>query len=264
MTICRRQFIGFTAAVAAATAVPLPAQAQIVDLGDAINKAGRQRMASQRSAKAYMALGQKIQTAAATKALEQAMSTFDRGLIELKTFAPTPEIKETYTQLEAQWSTYKGLLVGEVPSAANAPKLIAQDGVVLNLANQGTVQLEQFSGKPGGRLTNLSGRCRFQSQRMAKYYLAIAWGVDAAAATAEIEKSRAEFKKNLEILSAAPETTPEIKQELEMAAQQWVLYGSALSIKPTATTSSHVFSASENLLALMDKITTMYGKLGKA
>lgn len=264
MTICRRQFIGFTAAAAAATAVSLPAQAQIIDLGDAINKAGRQRMASQRSAKAYMALGQKIQTVAATKVLEQAMATFDRGLIELKAFAPTPEIKETYAQLEAQWSTYKGLLVGEAPSTANAPKLIAQDGVVLNLANQGTVQLEQFSGKPGGKLTNLSGRCRFQSQRMAKYYLAIAWGVDPAAASAEIEKSRTEFKKNLEILLAAPETTPEIKQELEMVSQQWVLYGSALSAKPTPTTASHVFSASENLLVLTDKIATMYGKLGKA
>lgn len=41
----------------------LPAWAQVKDLNDAINKAGRQRMLSQRAANAYMALALQAQAA---------------------------------------------------------------------------------------------------------------------------------------------------------------------------------------------------------
>ncbi|WP_310564887.1 type IV pili methyl-accepting chemotaxis transducer N-terminal domain-containing protein, partial [Hydrogenophaga sp.] len=40
----------------AAAAAPLGARAQVSDLADAINKAGRQRMLSQRMGKAWLAL----------------------------------------------------------------------------------------------------------------------------------------------------------------------------------------------------------------
>jgi len=39
------------------------------------------------------------------------MALFDRQLVELKAFAPTPEIKATYAQLEASWSDYKAARV---------------------------------------------------------------------------------------------------------------------------------------------------------
>jgi len=244
-------------------ALVLPAYAQVSDLNDAINKAGRQRMLSQRVGKAYLALGLQVHTAAATKVLDQSMALFDRQLTELKVFAPTTAIRETYALLETQWSGLKGLLVGSAPSAANAVKLLTLDASVLALANTGTVQLEQVHGKPTGKLVNIAGRQRMLSQRMAKFYLAQAWGVEVTQASAELAKARGEFAQALEVLRNAPEANADIHQELALADAQWVLFGSALSAKPSVGNAANVFSASENLLTVMDKVTSLYSKIQK-
>ena len=98
----------------------LPAWAQVKDLNDAINKAGRQRMLSQRVAKAYMALALQAQPAQAEKILSQSMSLFDRQLVDLKAFAPSPAIRDTYVKLEGAWSDYKEKLIGKAASLAGA------------------------------------------------------------------------------------------------------------------------------------------------
>lgn len=258
MTLHRRTLLGVCAALA------LPVHAQVTDFNDAINKAGRQRMLSQRMVKAYLALGLQVKATEASRVMDHSMALFDRQLVELKSFAPTPQIKETYTQLEIQWSALKSLLVGAAPSAANAAKLLPQDGAVLALANTGTQQLEQSYGKPAGKLVNVAGRQRMLSQRMAKYYLALTWGVDGATAGAEIDKARTEFAQALDILRNAPEATNDIRQELALADAQWVLFGAALHAKPSATGASNVFAASENLLIVMDKVTSLYSKVGRS
>src|SRR5687767_5219402 len=90
--------------------------AQVSDLNDAINKAGRQRMLSQRMSKAYLALVQHVEPESARLVLDRSIALFDRQLVELKAFAPAPDIKETYTRLEGAWSEFKGVLVGSAPS----------------------------------------------------------------------------------------------------------------------------------------------------
>ncbi len=122
------------------------AQAQISDINSAINKAGRQRMLSQRMAKAYLQVGQDIDTERSKKILDASISLFDRQLVELKNFAPTPDIKNTYLNLERAWLGYKDALVGAKPNADGARKVMEINEEVLALAHQGTVQLEKHSG----------------------------------------------------------------------------------------------------------------------
>lgn len=236
--------------------------AQVVDLNDAINKAGRQRMLSQRVAKAYLAVGQGVAAQRASEILAASMALFERQLVELKAFAPTPEVKATYGELEALWSNYKTMLVGQAPARENATALIDLDGKVLALANKGTTQLEQVSGKPLGRLVNIAGRQRMLSQRVAKFYLAKAWKVPNA--QAELDKARAEFVSALDVLANAPEATTAIKQEIELARNQWVFYAAALAQQgadaASPERSANVFASSENILAVMDKVTGMYSR----
>ena len=103
-----------------AGSLPLGVNAQVSDLADAINKAGRQRMLSQRMGKAWLAMVHKTEDRSAQAVLDKSMALFDRQLAELKAFSPSPEIRETYTALEGAWSDYKGTLVGAAPTRATS------------------------------------------------------------------------------------------------------------------------------------------------
>jgi len=252
--------------VLAVPLLPLAAQAQMVDLNDAINKAGRQRMLSQRMAKSYLAGGLGVERAQAERTLSASIAMFERQLVELSAFAPKPEIKATYQQLDAAWGDYKAVLVGEQPARARAASVLALSGKVLKLANDGTGQLEKVSQKPAGRLVNLCGRQRMLSQRMAAYYLSACWDVQPQLCSAELAKAREEFIAAHEVLKRAPETTAAIQEQLAMAALQWTFFDNALrTLQPGGSDKqamANVFTTSERILQLMDGVTNLYSKLG--
>ena len=249
--------------LASATGLGLGAQAQVADLNDAINKAGRQRMLSQRMAKAWLALVHRTESSAAQPILDRSMALFDRQLVELKAYAPSADIRKTYGELEGAWSEYKGLLVGTRPNRDSATRLLRTDARVLALAHQGTVQYEAASGKPVGKLVNVAGRQRMLSQRMAKFFYAATLKVDTAQASAEIARAREEFLSAMALLRNAPEATHSIHVQLDLAGHQWLFFDMALkeinAASPKAL--SDMFITSENLLSVMDRITGLYAEL---
>ncbi len=241
------------------------ALAQITDLNSAINKAGRQRMLSQRMAKAYFQIGQGVDVERSKKVLDTSVATFDRQLVELKNYAPTPDIKNTYVSLEKTWLSYKDVLIGKVPSPDNGRKVLALSEDVLALAQQGTVQLEKQSTSAAGPLVNVSGRQRMLSQRMAKFYQASAWGVGDASSTASLEGARKEFNEALGMLAAAPANTPQIKDSLELVKQQWFFFENALGQKTGGDKrpQTAVATTSERILEEMEGVVGLYEKLPK-
>ena len=240
------------------------AGAEIADINSAINKAGRERMLSQRMAKAYFQLGLGVDVDRSKRVLDSSIALFDRQLVELKNFAPTPEIKETYQKLEAAWIAYKDSLVGTTPNPEGGKKVLALSEQVLALAHQGTVQLEKHSGTTAGRLVNISGRQRMLSQRMGKFYQAIAWGVGDANSTGELEKARKEFTAAHQELSAAPANTQQIKDALQLVGQQWFFFENALTQKSGGDKkqmSGNVATTSERILEEMETAVGLYEKL---
>lgn len=239
--------------------------AQVKDINDAINKAGRQRMLSQRMAKCYLALGQGVLPDLADKTLASSMALFDRQLVELKAFAPTPQVKTTYAELESLWSEYKADLVGAIPSKSGAARVLARSGQVLSKANQGALQIEALSGKATGRLVNVAGRQRMLSQRMAALYLSGSWGVPAVEAAAELNKARDEFLTAHELLKRAPEVTEPIRAELQLAEAQFGFFQDSMrNLREgggDAQAMRNAFTTSERILQVMDGVTAMYAKL---
>jgi nitrate/nitrite-specific signal transduction histidine kinase len=253
------------AMVLACIFVPL-AEAQIVSVGDAINKAGRQRMLSQRMAKAYLQIGQGIDAERSRKILSDSVALFDRQAVELKVYAPTPEIKDVYVRVEQKWNHYKEFLVGMPANPESGTSVVALGNEILDLANMGTLLLEQHSGKASSKLVNTAGRQRMLSQRMAMLYQAQAWNLKVPGATADIDKAKAEFVQAMKVLQAAPDTTAEIKGELAMAGSQWIFFQNALAAKSQtdkAEMSLNVATSSERILEVMDKVTSMYSKLSQ-
>ena len=241
------------------------AHAQITDLNGAINKAGRQRMLSQRMAKAYLQLGLQVDAERSRRILDASVALFDRQLVELKNYAPTPEIKEIYQKLEKSWLAYKDVLIGAAPSPEGGRKVMAINEEVLALAQQGTQQLEKQGGSSAGRLVNLAGRERMLSQRLAKFYQATVWGVASGSSAGELEKNRQEFAETLQALAAAPANTAQIKDGLSLVRQQWLFFDNALAQRgagdkklalAVATTSERILEEMESVVGLYEKLRT--------
>lgn len=237
--------------------------AQISDVNGAINKAGRQRMLSQRMAKAYFQIGQQVDSERSRKILDASVALFDRQLLELKNYAPTPAIKDTYLRLEQTWIAYKQALMGAAPVQANGRRVLELSDQALALAQEGTQQLEKFSGTTAGHLVNLAGRQRMLSQRMAKLYQALAWNVADAASAASLDKARREFAEAQQELRGAPANTQQIVEALDLVKQQWFFFDNALSQKPGVDKhpAAVVATTSERILEEMEGVVSLYEKL---
>ncbi len=246
----------------AGAALAVPAKARIRDLGEAINKAGAQRMLSQRMTKCWLALALPDLEGRAQKTLAASRQRFDRQLAELQTFAPSPEIASTYELLSKRAGVLKLHLDDRPVTSARVNAVIPLAGEVLKLAHQATGLLEKRSEAASAKLINLAGRQRMLSQRLAMLYLAEEHGVERALIRTEMGVARNDFRAAMRVLQGAPETTAEIHENLQLAASQWVFLDAALggsSHGPRAA--SEAFLASENLLAVMETVTGQYARL---
>lgn len=274
--IARRRFLQIMAGAGMAAllptglahAAPAAVHAAIADINEAINKAGRLRMLSQRIAKAYCQIGQGIVPEKSARILAASQQLFLDHLTELKVFAPTTDIKESYAELETLWKRYQSLTAGK-PTLENARQVAVLNEDVLRVAHLATTQLELHSGSGVGRLINIAGRQRMLSQRMAKFYMLRNWGIKSPDMEREAQLARREFISALDALGKAPENDAAIKAELEQARMQWMFFDDALKqqggeSKDAMVYANHVATTSERLLEVMDRVTGLYARLSAA
>jgi hypothetical protein len=270
MRFVRRRFLkllgtGTLAALAQAHAAPREREREAkasLSLGAAINKAGRQRMLTQRMAKAYLMIGQGVLPERAGKLLAESAALFEAQLAELRELVPDHEVHAALVALGEQWRVYVEALA--TPSdRGSAEKIYKLSDALLAVAHRLTLAYEKQAATPAGHLVSVAGRQRMLSQRMAKFYLFRAWAINPQPAQQELEIARKEFVAGLAELNAAPQNTARIKAELELVNQQWLFFDTALAasydgteikrgLQDVATTSERILEAMENVVGLYE------------
>lgn len=237
------------------------AWADTLTLSEAINKAGRQRMLTQRIVKYYCLAGLGIETASARAGLYEAIELFEGQLAELRVFASEPRVQAALARVDAAWPELDAIASGPI-DRQGAMRLAEINEGVLEAADGLVLELEALSDRPYARLVNISGRQRMLSQRMVKFYLFQAWGLGSGAVLDRMDRAQNEFEGALAALRAAPENTPAIDRELDAALEQWRWLKSALSLYQADTYfPSIVDDAAEKTLAIMERVTGMYARL---
>lgn len=241
-------------------AFTLPVAAEITSISSAINKAGRQRMLTQRMVKSYSMIGISVQYVAANEQLSKAIDLFELQLSELKAYPPAKPVLGSLNKVEALWLPFKKILKQPV-NRENAKILLETNDELLRAANKVVMELQDVSGSAFGRLVNISGRQRMLSQRLAKFYMLRVWKFENAEIHSQIEQARNEFKGALAELMAAEENSPEVNAKLQDASKQWALFNHGLGLDSDKLVPLIAAMTSEKLLIQMDEITGMYEAL---
>ena len=246
----------------ASLCVSIPAgAASTLTMGDAIDKAGRQRMLTQRMVKAYVMTGMDL-TMDAHAELGAAAELFDSQLAQLTEFAATPEESAQLSKISKLWGVFRPA-VEAPPSVDLAGKLNELAEHLLKESHQFVLMLEKRSGTVAGKLVNISGRQRMLSQRIAKTYLLETWGVDAPNLDDQYAQAVDEFSAALSTLQEANINTSEIDAGLTDVEKNWNIFGiSNFSKKYNARVPWLVVRSMEKILGQMNTITGLYAKLG--
>jgi Type IV pili methyl-accepting chemotaxis transducer N-term len=260
-----RRFFVVGAVMASATPFAIgsaqsSAQSQVVD------QSGSLRMLSQRMAKAYCQSGLGILSSDAETILARSMRRFNGALLSVRDHSASD--KTIMRQVEEDWNRFRDIVSG-APSKEAFAKVDSLAESILQNAERSTQHLAKALGATGARFTNISGRQRMLSQRMAKSAFALVWGQNPSLFAAQHDAARAQFTAALNELKSAPHNNPQISRALVLAESQFGLFEVAIGSRSdiarlTPARTANIAKTNERLLEVFDEVTALFAQMNAA
>ncbi|MBI2382187.1 MAG: type IV pili methyl-accepting chemotaxis transducer N-terminal domain-containing protein [Gammaproteobacteria bacterium] len=246
-------------------ACPSPADTDLMaSLPDTINRAARQRMLSQRLAKAWLMQATGNQGAQGSAELLESTAQFDKNLKLLAEPARLLALGPAWEQANSRWQALRASL-GGTKNKELAARLLKESNELLRSCDAFVSQLTQKAGHSGAKRIALAGLSRMLSQRLAKAYLAKSWQVPYPGLQREIDSSQQEFDSILSVLLVGGGDDAQTREHLHSLQGEWMQTKAALrqgqegSFAPEA-----MLAASARLLVLAEALTQDYQRLGMA
>ena len=240
--------------------VPIGLFSQNMTIAEAINKAGRQRMLSQRMAKDYVLIGSGVKVEEATKELDDATVLFNESYNELVLFSKNDDVSKSLEFVDVLWKKYRQKILS-TPDVDMAATVIVDANNLTNACNVVVEKLVASSNSKKAPLPNICGRQRMLSQKMALLYAAYAWQVPYKNLNKDLDAAINDFQVGLTTLQDNDNNTDEIKTILKLQASEWDFLKSSFDLNKERLAPVQIFSSTNLVMKNFDRATKLYEKL---
>ncbi len=231
-----------------------PSLAKLVDI------AGKQRMLSQKIAKAYFFYGQGIRPDKTRKQLLDSINEFDRNFEVIRKYVDNQGVQDMLVYIEMAKDEL-ALLAKKPYSKENASLVLDYSETMLEGSQDIVSRLEEMSKLKKEAIVDLSGRQRMLTQRIAKYYIAYQAGFRDHNTVEQLKKAVNEFEEAHAALRKAKQNTPEINANLTKVDRLWKVVAKFYKDVERGGLPVIVLATTDNIMTTMNNVTHQYVKL---
>ncbi len=230
--------------------------AELKNLSEAIDMAGKQRMFTQKMLKNYAMIGMNNTFGDPKKDLKNIIDKFENHIELLHDFTKDEAVKKSINEVKNVWTPIKETL-NLTPNKESVKKLQEDLDALLKTTDNTTKLFAKLTDKHYGEIIDISGRQRMLSQKMAGLYMLKVWGINDPKFTKKMEETMTLFKTSLNKLLKYEKNTPKITKLLNNTQRSFKFF-EFMNKSSTKFIPSLIYKKSNEILKDMDRATNLY------